>query len=76
MKILLTGGLGYIGSHVAVELLKGGHDVVVVDNLSNSKIEVKGKIEQLAGKKLELFVFDMLEEKKLRKVFKKRKIDN
>ena len=75
MKILLTGGLGYIGSHVAVELLKGGHDVIVVDNLSNSKIGVKAKIEQLAGKKLELFVFDMLEEKKLRKVFKKRNID-
>lgn len=75
MKILLTGGLGYIGSHVAVELLNGGHEVVVVDNLSNSKIEVKGKIEQLTGKKLKLFVFDMLDEKKLRKVFKKCNIE-
>ena len=43
MKILLTGGLGFIGSHTAVELLEGGHDVVIADNLSNSKIEVLDK---------------------------------
>ena len=41
MKVLVTGGLGYIGSHTCVELLEGGYDVVVLDNLSNSKEEVK-----------------------------------
>ena len=44
--ILLTGGLGYIGSHTAVELLDSGYEVVVIDNLSNSKPEIKDKIEE------------------------------
>ena len=48
--ILLTGGLGYIGSHTAVELLNNNYDVVIIDNLSNSKIETKTKIETIAGK--------------------------
>ena len=47
MKILLTGGLGFIGSHTAVELLESGHDVVIADNLSNSKIEVIDKIKAI-----------------------------
>ena len=47
MSILLTGGLGYIGSHTAVELLNQGKDIVIVDDLSNSKIEVKDKIKQI-----------------------------
>ena len=50
MKILLTGGLGFIGSHTAVELLEGGHDVVIADNLSNSKIEVIDKIKAIIQK--------------------------
>ena len=50
MKILVTGGLGYIGSHTCVELLEEGYEVVVLDNLSNSKEEVKDKIEANAGK--------------------------
>ena len=45
MKILVTGGLGYIGSHTCVELVNAGYDVVILDNLSNSKIEVLDKIE-------------------------------
>ena len=44
MKVLVTGGLGYIGSHTCVELLEEGHEVVVLDNLSNSKENVKDKI--------------------------------
>ena len=46
MKILVTGGTGYIGSHTCVELLENGHDVVIVDNLSNSKIGVVDKIKK------------------------------
>ena len=55
MNILLTGGLGYIGSHTAVELLNKGHDVVVIDNLSNSKRSVKTAIEKITGKKIVCF---------------------
>jgi len=50
MSVLLTGGLGYIGSHTVVELLESGEKVVVVDNLSNSKIEVKDSIKTIVGK--------------------------
>ncbi|MDA9320151.1 NAD-dependent epimerase/dehydratase family protein, partial [bacterium] len=53
-KILVTGGLGYIGSHTVVELQAEGYDVVVVDNLSNSKEEVKARIEDISGQSLEL----------------------
>lgn len=51
-KILVTGGLGYIGSHTVVELQAEGYDVVVVDNLSNSKEEVKARIEDISGQSL------------------------
>lgn len=74
MKILLTGGLGYIGSHTAVQLLEDGYDVVVVDNLSNSEKVVKGKIEQITGKKIAFYPYDVKDEKKLKKVFKKHNI--
>jgi len=50
MKVLVTGGLGYIGSHTCCSLLDGGYDVVVLDNLSNSKIDVKDKIKEITGK--------------------------
>lgn len=51
MAILVTGGMGYIGSHTSVELLNAGEDVVVIDNLSNSKEIVKERIEEITGKK-------------------------
>lgn len=52
MKILVTGGMGYIGSHTCVELLKAGHEVVVYDNLSNSNTIVGDKVAQITGKKM------------------------
>ncbi len=49
MKILVTGGVGYIGSHTVVDLIENGHDIVILDNLCNSKIEVLGKIQEITG---------------------------
>jgi UDP-glucose 4-epimerase len=53
MRVLVTGGAGYIGSHTCVELLAAGHDVVVVDDLSNASAVVVGRIERIAGKRVE-----------------------
>ena len=75
MKVLLTGGLGYIGSHTAVELLNRGHEIIVVDDLSNSKIEVKGKIEQITNKKFKFLKIDLKNYKKTESIFRKNKID-
>ena len=51
-NILVTGGAGYIGSHTLVELIKNGYDPIVVDNLSNSKMEAVRRVEKITGKKL------------------------
>ena len=75
MNILLTGGLGYIGSHTAVELLDAGFDVVVVDNLSNSDIKVKDKIEKITNKKIKFYEYDLRDLEKLKLVFNENKID-
>ena len=50
LNVLLAGGAGYIGSHTAVELLNAGYEIVVLDNLSNSKVEVVDKIKKITGK--------------------------
>ena len=76
MSILLTGGLGYIGSHTAVELLQKGHDIIVVDDLSNSKIDVKDKIQQITGKKFKFIKADLKNYKATYNIFKKNKIDD
>lgn len=75
MKILVTGGLGYIGSHTCVELLQEGYEVVVLDNLSNSKKEVKEKIEQIAKKEVIFYLGDMMDEQLLDNIFTTEKID-
>jgi UDP-glucose 4-epimerase len=51
LKILVTGGLGYIGSHVVVDLIQDKHEVVIIDNLSNSNVSVLDRIESLTGVK-------------------------
>ena len=74
-NILITGGAGYIGSHVAVELLDKNYKVIVYDNLTNSsKISVK-RVEEITGKNITFYEADILDEKKLSKVFEKEKID-
>ena len=81
MNILLTGGLGYIGSHTAVELLEAGEKVIVIDNLSNSKIEVKDRIKQIVDKKIDFdknfkcFVGDVRDFEYMDKIFSQNKID-
>lgn len=76
MKILVTGGLGFIGSHTVVELLNENYDVVVVDNLYNSKEDVAEKIEKITGKTFKLYKYDLLEKEKLEEIFKENKIDS
>lgn len=75
MAILITGGAGYIGSHTCVELLEEGYDLVVVDNLVNSKKEVIDRIEQISNKKVKFYQIDILNEKDLEKVFKENDIE-
>jgi len=72
-KILITGGTGYIGSHTAVEFTKAGYKVIIIDNLSNSKIEVLDGIEEITGIKPEFHNFDLTDEQKTADFFKKNK---
>lgn len=73
--ILLTGGLGYIGSHTAVELAEAGYDFVIVDNLSNSKIEVKDKLETIINAPIKFYKGNVQDEGLLVKIFTENDID-
>ena len=75
MKILVTGGTGYIGSHTCVELLQKGYEVVVFDNLYNSKIDVVDKIQKIAGKPIRFYKADMLDKDSMRPVFEENQFD-
>ena len=75
MKILVTGGAGFIGSHTCLELLEAGHDVAVVDNLSNSSEESLRRVEKIAGRSVSFYRSDIRDEKALEGVFKENAID-
>jgi UDP-glucose 4-epimerase len=75
MKVLVTGGAGYIGSHTCVELLAHGYEVIVVDNLSNSKEESVRRIEEITGKDIEFHKVDLLNKKELDEIFVNHRID-
>ncbi|GFR36332.1 UDP-glucose 4-epimerase GalE [Thermobrachium celere] len=75
MSILITGGAGYIGSHTCVELLNLGYEVIVLDNLSNSKEESIRRVENITGKKIKFYKIDLLDRENLEKVFMENKID-
>ena len=75
MKILLTGGTGYIGSHTAVELIRQGYDVEILDNLFNSKITVLDDIEKITGVKPKFYKVDLLDVPAMEKVFEEGKYD-
>jgi len=75
MKILVTGGLGYIGSHTVIELLDNDYEVVVIDNLSNSKIDVIDKIKKITNKTIDFYQGDVCDKKILEEIFSTNKID-
>ena len=75
MKVLVTGGAGYIGSHTCVELLNGGYGVVVVDNLCNSNPESLNRVRELTGKEVKFYEGDVRDEALLRKIFAENAID-
>lgn len=75
MKILVTGGAGYIGSHTCVELLNAGYDVVVMDNLYNASEKAIERVEQITGKKVTFYKTDMLDREGVKKIFDNEKID-
>ena len=73
MKVLVTGGCGYIGSHTTVRLLENGAEVVIIDNLMNSKIDVLDKIKEITGKNVVFYQEDLCNLDKIRKIFEKEK---
>jgi UDP-glucose 4-epimerase len=75
VKILVTGGAGYIGSHTCVELLQAGHEVVVVDNLVNSKQEALRRVQELADAPLSFHQLDLLDREALEAIFDQHPID-
>ena len=75
MRVLVTGGAGYIGSHTCVDLLEAGHEVIVVDSLINSREESIRRIEEITGRKLLLHKVDLLDQEPLEAVFQESRID-
>ena len=75
MAILVTGGAGFIGSHICVELLNEGKEIIVVDNFCNSKPEALDKIKEITGKDFKFYELDMTDKKALDRVFFKNHID-
>lgn len=75
MEILVTGGLGYIGSHTVVELLNANYDVVIADNLSNSSTDTLDNIQIISGKKTTFYKVDVRKEKEIEEIFEKHSFD-
>lgn len=75
MRILVTGGAGYIGSHTCVELLNTGHEVVVVDNLCNSNRKSLERVQEITGKPVTFYQADLLDRKALTDIFEKEAVD-
>ena len=76
MKILVTGGAGFIGSHTCVQLLEAGYEVLVVDNLVNSKEESLRRVQEITGKNLEFKKVDLLDRDQLDRIFRDNRIDS
>ena len=75
MKVLVTGGAGYIGGHTCVELLNAGHEVVVIDNFVNSKPETLDNIRKITGRDLAFYKADLRDREAVRRIFEEHQID-
>ena len=75
MKVLVTGGAGYIGSHTCVELIEAGHEPIVIDNLCNSNMESLRRVQQITGKEVPFYKGDVRDEYLLYSIFTNHKID-
>ncbi|MEN1760641.1 UDP-glucose 4-epimerase GalE [Anoxynatronum sibiricum] len=75
MSILVTGGTGYIGSHTCIELLQAGYEVIVMDNLSNSKREVLRRMEAITGKTVRFYEADLLDEPAMEAIFAAHQVE-
>ncbi|VEU79993.1 UDP-glucose 4-epimerase GalE [Haploplasma axanthum] len=75
MKVLVSGGMGFIGSHTVVELINSGHEAVIVDNLYNSFKSVLTSLKEITGKDIPFYDVDVTNEKELEEVFEKEKVD-
>ena len=76
MNILVTGGLGFIGSHTSIELIKNNNTVTIADNFINSKIEVLDKLSTITGIKPTFYQIDVTDEAKVEEIFVNHKIDD
>ena len=74
--VLVTGGNGYIGSHTVISLFENNYDVVIADNLANSKMEVLNRLEKITGKRFKFYKVDCCDIVALRQVFEENKIDS
>lgn len=75
MKVLVTGGAGYIGSHTVVELIQAGHSVVIVDDLSNARTDVVCRVESIVGEKIKFRVMDCADKEQMRTIFQENEFD-
>jgi len=75
MKLLITGGAGYIGSHTSVALMDRGHSIIIVDNFANSRRDVLDRIRQITGKNFKFYEIDVTDETALEKIFEAHQID-
>lgn len=75
MNVLVTGGLGYIGSHTVVELIENGYNPIIIDNLGNSNITILDRLEELTSKKIKFYKGDVRDKELLRKIFESEKIE-
>jgi UDP-glucose 4-epimerase len=75
MRVLVTGGAGYLGSHAVVSLIAAGHEPVILDNFCNSKPAVLSRLEQITGTRIRVFAFDLRDEDRLNAMFRDSQID-
>jgi len=75
MRVLVTGGAGFIGSHTVIQLIAAGHDVLIVDNFSNAKPTVISRLESITGQRLPVHAFDLRDPAKTEQLFATERID-